>query len=545
MQTFYASDFGVQDGKDVSRQLDELFHTIRQTAGEKTLVFTRGTYYISRENRNPIHTHITNTAGKREYRAPNEPAVHRFALHLDGIDDLTIEGGGAQFIMRGPMTNLAVTHCRNLMIRGLTLDTADPNLHRLDVVEAGRFHVTFRAHDRDILEKSGRFYNWVGEGYRLSTRKGAETSWWNASIRPGNERLIYRSDHPLAGAFSMKKVGPALYRCRYMIPKNYEPGQRFYVFDTTRYEVGIFADGCENLCLEEISQHFNYSLAFVAQDCRDITLRSLRFQPRPGSGLEVTSLADFIQICMCSGQVTVEDCVFSGACDDCLNVHGIHFSADRKKDGRILAKFRHPQTWGFNPLHAGDHLRFIDPQSMLPLGENRIHTSRLADPYTIELTLEDPSAVPDGNFVIEDADRCPELIFRRNEVDRIITRGLLLTTSGKTVIENNHFTATGMSGILISDDARNWYESGFVRDVTIRGNTFDFCRETPVRILPENRIHRGAVHRGIRILNNRFRSYHGTCITAKSTDDLEIRGNDFACGDPLKTENCGNVRTDF
>lgn len=544
MQTFYAADFGVRDGAEISRSLDELCRLLRETPGEKTLIFPAGTYRIRRENRTPVYAPITNTAGRREYARRGDAGMHRFALHLDGIDDLTVEGNGARLMMEGPMTNLAVTRCRNVCIRGLTLDAVCPNLHRLDVLAAEPTRVTFRAHERDTLEKHGRFYDWVGEGYRLSAHKNAWKTWWNASIRPGNERLIYRSSHPIAGATRMEQTQPGVFECRYRIPKDYEPGQRFYVFNTMRIEVGIFASECENLQLEEVTQHFNYSLAFVAQDCQDLTLRRLTFAPQPDSGMEVASLADFIQICMCRGQVRIEDCTFSGACDDCLNVHGIHFQAVRRGRGRLLARFRHPQTWGFNPLHEGDRLRLIDPASLLPIGENRIRTSRLTGPDTIELTLEDP-AVPEGKFVLEDADQCPDVLFRNNAVHRIITRGLLLTTAGRVRIENNHFTGTGMSGILLSDDARSWYESGFVRDVTIRGNTFDYCRETPIRILPENRVHRGAVHSGIRILNNRFLSYEGPCITAKSTKDLTIEGNEFACGDPLKTENCTDVQTDF
>lgn len=101
-----------------------------------------------------------------------------------------------------------------------------------------------------------------------------------------------------------------------------------------------------------------------------------------------------------------------------------------------------------------------------------------------------------------------------------------------------------MSGILLSDDARNWYESGMCCDVSIRENIFDYCGETPILILPENTVHHGAVHKNIEITNNIFRSYDGVCIFAKSTDYLFIKENQFRDKNYLEAENCTHVIAD-
>jgi hypothetical protein len=48
------------------------------------------------------------------------------------------------------------------------------------------------------------------------------------------------------------------------------------------------------------------------------------------------------------------------------------------------------------------------------------------------------------------------------------------------LIENNRFPSSG-SAILIAGDANAWYESGAVRDVTIRGHVFgESCRRVRV-----------------------------------------------------------------
>ena len=97
-----------------------------------------------------------------------------------------------------------------------------------------------------------------------------------------------------------------------------------------------------------------------------------------------------------------------------------------------------------------------------------------------------------------------------------------------------------MSAILISDDARSWYESGPVSDVTIRNNFFVECGSPVISIAPENDRPEGAVHRNIRILANRF--------ALSGNEGLDIRDNYFEYSEQLRPEdfirleNCESVQ---
>ena len=99
-----------------------------------------------------------------------------------------------------------------------------------------------------------------------------------------------------------------------------------------------------------------------------------------------------------------------------------------------------------------------------------------------------------------------------------------------------------MSGVLLSDDAKSWYESGMCTDVTIQNNTFDYCGGTPILIKPENKKYLGAVHKNIKIKNNTFKSYKSPCVSAKDTDNILIENNKFLSGDKIKITNCGNLK---
>ena len=149
------------------------------------------------------------------------------------------------------------------------------------------------------------------------------------------------------------------------------------------------------------------------------------------------------------------------------------------------------------------------------------------------MTLDKPaSAIIEPHDVIENVTWTPQVEIRGNRFARIPTRGILVTTRRKVVIEQNHFDRLMMSGILIADDAESWFESGRVEDVTIRQNTFNHCggREHPViYIAPENR-HVDLdtpVHRNIRIEENCIHTADALLLDAKSTRGLSFRKNNI------------------
>ncbi|MDU0354209.1 right-handed parallel beta-helix repeat-containing protein [Paraglaciecola aquimarina] len=127
----------------------------------------------------------------------------------------------------------------------------------------------------------------------------------------------------------------------------------------------------------------------------------------------------------------------------------------------------------------------------------------------------------------------PNLTFRDNIVRENRARGVLVTTKGKVIIENNYFN-NQMHGILIEGDNKYWYESGAVEDVVIRNNKFvnvgfDNENRYPLYASPmltkEQRIGEGHYHRNIDFSNNYIKSINGAIIHAKSVTGLTISNN--------------------
>ena len=502
-------------------------------------MFDSGTYYIDSERCKEYMLVITNTAGEEEFSPDETPHLNAVPFYFGGVSDLVFDGGDSIFIIDGKVTNIAVEDCRNITLRNLEIRHAHPDMHEFLVVRKSAFSVDFKIDsDSSFSVENGKLV-FSGHGYKNCCDMSALSAGWIGLIREKTPEKVKRVMHPLFSSISVRDMGGGVIRAKYPNTSRFALGDRFYYYDVRRRFAGIFINRSENIKLENIKQRFNYSLALVAQDSENLTVDSVDFSPEQGSARLLSSVADFIQLCVCRGQMTVKNSCFSGAGDDCLNVHGVHFKIVDISGRDMTVRFMHPQTYGFDPLRVGDTVAFINPDTMLEKGQAVVEKSELVNNYDIKLTLSSADGAQVG-MAIEDISACPALDFVGNTLTRIITRGLLITTRGKVNVKNNHFVSTTMSGILLSDDAKNWYESGMCRDVTIENNVFDYCGDTPILIKPENSRCEGAVHKNIKIIGNEFKSYKGCCISAKATDDILVENNKFS-GEKIKTQNCNNI----
>jgi hypothetical protein len=136
-----------------------------------------------------------------------------------------------------------------------------------------------------------------------------------------------------------------------------------------------------------------------------------------------------------------------------------------------------------------------------------------------------PEDIQTGD-VVENITATPQVWIHHNTIEKIPTRGILVTTRRKVLIENNVINRTHNSAIMINDDASSWYESGAVKDVTIQNNTFYKCGGPVIGVLPENKVMlAGPVHTGIKITGNKVILKDAQFFDASSTSEIRISGN--------------------
>ena len=249
---------------------------------------------------------------------------------------------------------------------------------------------------------------------------------------------------------------------------------------------------------------------------------------------------DGIHVSNCRGLVTIERSRFHGLMDDPVNVHGTSVRiVGRPAPDRLACRFMHEQSTGLGWGHPGDRIAFLDHRSMRTVGEGRLVSFEAEDRDTFAVRFEEPvpAGIVEGD-ALENLTWAPDVTIRDNDFLSNRARGVLVSTPGRVVIEGNRFESSG-AAILIAGDANQWYESGAVRDVRIRGNVFGpACLSSPyqfgegiVSIFPEIPAPDPAhpFHRNIRIEDNEFHPSDYPVLYAKSVDGLTFCGNRIVC----------------
>ncbi len=543
----YAKEHGIVPGMEIGKQLNELIASLKNDEAAE-LVLEKGEYFIDADNCPIRYYHITNTIGEKEYEPGEEMWKKSVALLFEGKKDLTFDGSGSVITIDGIVDNVVFDECENVTLKNLELKFNKPNVHKLTTVKRSLTSITLQVDEKEeVVTEKGEIY-FVGKGYKHPLMYHSAQPYFNSAL-PGRPTYFTRIFHPLLC------TGKITYENGFIRAKGFFParrfaiGQEYFIYDNRRKNVGVFAQKCKNLTLNNFTQRLSMSLAVVCQDCENLTFEKLNLSPEDYKKFGFCSVADFLHLCCCRGQITVRDSFFSSSGDDVLNVHGIHFIIKKTEGDTATVKFCHSQAYGFNIFHPGDEIAVIDKNSLLQQTTRTVLSAEMIDLYTIKLTLNKPLESSYCEQAIENLAACPDVLFENNRFERISTRGLLVTTRGKVIIRNNDFTFTKMWAIEVADDARDWFESGMVTDLTVENNRFNECTQEYVHIFPHNLIHKGYVHNNVTIRNNQFNLKKRICYIVRSCGNVHITGNTYVAPKRYRKYmlklNAGIVEKDF
>lgn len=472
------------------------------------------------------------SADKRELYISNttendaRSKVKNIALLLERCNNITIEGQGTLVILHGKMLSFALLECNNIKIRHLAFDYERPTMSEITIeaVSKNRIETVFHPDSRFSVD-SGKL-SLYGEGWKAH-------DYHTILFDPANDRMHYSSLQPLLEA-TARQTGPHHVVFEGDFEKvSYKAGNVLTVRDPYRDNCGGFIEQSRNIELYDVKMYYMHGLGIVSQFSENITLRKVAVAPRPESGRIIAAFADCFHFSGCRGSVIIDSCHTSGAHDDPVNIHGTHLQIARIDNaGKITVRFMHHQTYGFPAFFPGDSIAFIEPQTLLPKGAAIVRSAVLMNKREMALELNAPApAYLTAGLCIENLTWTPEVQITNSRFERTNTRGILVTSRRKVLIENNVFYHTGMYPILIADDASSWFESEAVQDVTIRDNLFEGCGYNSgsgaITIAPENhqRVAGQYVHHNIRITGNTFKTPDGKALTAKSVEGLQFTDN--------------------
>ena len=138
-----ATDFGIIPGAETAEKLYLLMQELAGEEGEKQLNFQEGIYYIDADKLPQKSMFITNTVGDNEWKRGEEPHLNRAGILMENISDLTVEGRGARFVLRGRACNAVIRNCRNITLKDVSFDSENPDMHELTVIRRGAFYIDF------------------------------------------------------------------------------------------------------------------------------------------------------------------------------------------------------------------------------------------------------------------------------------------------------------------------------------------------------------------------------------------------------------------
>ncbi|MCG2461495.1 right-handed parallel beta-helix repeat-containing protein [Flavobacteriaceae bacterium F89] len=479
-------------------------------------------------------------APAKEYYVSNttEPdslsKVKTVGILLNGLKNITLEGNGTLLMVHGKMVHLVLDHCRNIKVKGLRFDYERPTMSEMEVVKMTDTTVTVQVNPDSRYWIQNRKITWYGDGWKSKPKRIHMVYY-----RPSLETMYYGKYRPFnSGKVYEPTPGKLIFKGDFL-NSEFQEGDILTFRDVYRDCLGILNNYSQNIVLKDIYMHYMHGMGIVSQFSKNIHINNFRGKPRKESGRTIAAFADFLHFSGCYGKITVENSLFSGSHDDDINIHGTHLRISESNGHLIKVRFMHEQTWNLDAFEKGDSIAFVDNKTLLTYGDAIVRSVGKISKRELQLELDRPAPKElREKHCVENLTKTPEVVIRNNRFEHTNTRGLLLTSRRKAIVEDNVFFRTGMHAILIADDCNYWYESGPVTDVTIRNNQFIQCGYNsypdtyPIAIMPETHtfLKNRYVHKNIRITGNEFTLFAPPLLFARSARNIIFTENEINGG---------------
>ncbi len=542
-RTFHLADYGILPNTaatDLSSRIHSALADIaRQVEPDDKVVIKlkSGVYNLYAKDAAPREMYISNH---------DQDQPKHVGIYIEGWKNLTLDGKGAKLICHGRMVPIAVIGTTDLTLKSFSVDFAQPQIGQALIIKS----------DND----EGMTYSLLeGTSHRIAANGRLELYGDNWAGQPvagiafeGDTRhIVYRTSDLVINTSGTVQVAGDTLRSPNWKDSRLKPGMRIALRTYHRPCPGIFMDESTRTNLLNINVHYAEGMGLIAQRCTDINLRKFNVCLRGKKDPRYfTTQADATHFSQCRGLIRSERGLYEGMMDDAINIHGVYLKVrERKDDHTLRCRYEHSQAWGFNWGDLGDSVSFVRSSTMETIGNvNTITAIRPADKENIkgcrEFLITFKDALPkqisaEEGYGIENLTWTPEVIFRKNTVRNNRARGALFSSPRRTVCERNLFDHTSGTAILLCGDCNGWYESGAVRDLVIRKNTFinaltNMFQFTNAVIsiypeIPDLRSQRQYFHGGrpsaIVIEDNDFRTFDAPLLYAKSVYGIVFKDN--------------------
>lgn len=471
-------------------------------------------------------------SGRRRLLIP--PGDYRFHANwsrestLSNLADLEIIAHGATFWFEPPHIHaLLFKSCRNVTVRGLTIDFTSPPWFQARVTSIDRNGKTLRAALMKGYEPRNADGKEETSGERTFMFYDAEGRFINHRHSPGKWLLIDDGRSVLC-----KEVR------RHGIPKALRPGD--YVVGAIRTGAALRSVDCSGMRFEDIRIWSSPGMAvYEGGGAGGNTYLRVRATRRPRTNRLHAFGADVFHMAAADRGPVLDRCESAYGADDNLNIHG--------RFGRVVRRADDRRYYMEGAYEVGDTLEFRDQTSVELLGTAKvISVKKTPDGPSLAINekyrakgeflveLDRPLTLPGLCLVVMDGKQSSQGWVIRNCWFHSDFQRTLINGAPGGLIENTTLQNVGHGVCIQFETWGPWMEGPFASDLVIRNTRFlNAPPAGPVIAVSMHPPGGGTDRRrleakpvtNLTITGNYFARTDGIPISIHNVDGLQVHGN--------------------
>lgn len=372
---------------------------------------------------------------------------------FDHVTNLEVIAEGANFFARGWMEPISIWNCKNLTIKGLTLDYENmPHsegkiIHKTDSYFDAKFSDEFPVKSNMVMPRI-MFYD-----MKKNRIRGTSVYF------PTKNELIDRQTLRIYANYNDSIIGDMA-----------------LINHTFHFRPAIFINESTNIELQQVTIHSQPGMGIVGHRSENLIFNGLRIVPRPG--FYQSTNTDATHFTSCKGLIRFDGCMFEGQGDDATNVHG-YYQRILRKDAPNTYTIEMEKKWGTHAMM----LDFPDKNDTLELVSKS--TLEIVDRFQVKKTMPFPEKwnttlilnkeLPSDieNYFLIDVTRLPRLEFVNSYVGSHLARAVLVKTRN-VLIENCTMRESTGTAIHIGAEG-DWREGPGSSNIVVRNNRILRC----------------------------------------------------------------------
>ncbi len=489
------AEFGAipDDGKNDADALRKVFAYAKNNPGT-SIYFPSGIYDFRDEQAvvlmNEVMSGKMGNDPEKTIFTPYYP--YSKGLDFNGLENIIVEANGATLLCDGWMEPLSINYCKNIVVKGLTIDykRKPHSIGKITDVQNDHFDVLFdSSYPITANIPIPRMIIWDLKAGRMFP-KAHGTPDKVALIAPQKLRIYSKTEKDWKDNLLI-------------IPHSFH------------FRPAILIHEAENIELEDVTIHAQPGMGIVGHRSKNITLNAVRIVPNRNSVMSTNT--DATHFTTCSEWLHFQNCEFRGQGDDGTNIHNYYYTIQTPKTGSgydLVVKantFTHAQVLDYPD--PGDTVELVQKATLATV-KKLVVQSRINDFKELrsQVVLNETLPVDIENYYLINSSKLPKVEIKGCTIETNLARGLLIKsrnvliehciikestgtgihvgtegywqeglTSENIIIRYNHIircgrgsgTKDGASGIAVNIDAPNKNMAGLHKNILIEGNIIE------------------------------------------------------------------------